>query len=185
MYDDPPPSVASSDWTARFESNRKVIDQILATAREAYITATPHGYRVLARAVEYRTLETGAPSITGAAYVEERKNMTKEDRAVELLREQRESVAEQRAQRIVKSVQDLSVADLAGGTIVSFTKNYGGKRYTYVALKLSLGAGYDLWYITGQSGSLTNLRFEEFLASDGGFDHFKLETIVAAVDDDE
>lgn len=158
--------------TMPFSVNRQAIQMILDRVAQDFY-ATP--------------LDTEAPCVTGGGnyYTEESTVTQKDDRAVELLREQRESVAEQRAQRIVKSVQDLSVADLAGGTIVSFTKNYGGKRYTYVALKLYLGVGYDMWYLTGRSDRLTDLRFEEFLASDGGFDHFKLETIVAAVDDDE
>lgn len=99
------------------------------------------------------------------------------DKAVELLRAEREAERDRRAELIVKRVKALDVASYASGSRVEFTKFFDGERvYTYLALKVKSTANTDVWYVTGRAGSLTNDEFEEFLAESGGVDSFDFIT---------
>lgn len=95
-----------------------------------------------------------------------------EDEAVKVLRDQRESIAQSRAEKIVEAVRKLGVEDLVTDTIVKFVKVLGGREYTYVALKIERGE-VEQWYVTGSNVTHTNDSFEELLAINGGFTSFE------------
>lgn len=157
--------------TMPFSVNRQAIQMILDRVAQDFY-ATP--------------LDTEAPCVTGGGnyYTEESTVTQKDDRAVEMLRADRDSRAELRANEIVQSVRAIDVADKPTGTVITFTKKYNGPRtYTYVAFKFSTGSGVNMWCITGQQGRLLDEELEEFLARDGGFDDYRYIDVITTAGD--